>query len=674
MRFEHPNFLFALLLLVVPILIHLFSFRRYKTFYFSSIQFLKNIEEETRNVRKLKHLLVLISRLLVFICLVLTFAQPYLPVKGSIDFEANSTLAIYIDNSFSMSSVGANGSLLSEAKEQAKKFIENAPATTNILLVSNELSGIEQQFCTKSDALNRLDKLSFSPLHHQMSEVLQWMEESIQEKVSQPFTKQLVVLSDFQQNQSDLQNIKLNKSSYFYPIQILPQQQQNVSIDTIWFNEPNFKIKTNNTLNVKLTNHGNEAVENLELQFSINETKRTVFVSIPSKTSKNIALNYSDLTPGEKIGHLQINDKNLPFDNDYYFTYNVNQHTRVLIIQGENATPKISKTYKLDNYYLVNEINSTSFLPESTRDKQLIVLNGVNKLNDGINDALIKFTQTGGSILLFPGTDVATQPWNSLLKKLNLPLIESIKSENLNVTSINYEDPFFQGVFDKKPKKLNLPLVKKIYSTHTTIHATNLINLQNDSPLFVRSGSAYFCTSALDSTFSSFTSNALFPSCLLRTAELSQQKSELSLTIGANTRFPLFTTMNNESVYHIKGEGTDFIPTIEKIDQFTYLSLLGTSNTNTLKQGFYKIESNNFSSSLALNYARNESKIDTYSEAEIKTYLSTDKFPYVFYKNTQLGDRNLNIALEKPTEYWRIFLLLSLLFLFTEMALLKFLR
>ena len=27
--------------------------------------------------------------------------------KGSIDFEANSTLAIYIDNSFSMSSVGA---------------------------------------------------------------------------------------------------------------------------------------------------------------------------------------------------------------------------------------------------------------------------------------------------------------------------------------------------------------------------------------------------------------------------------------------------------------------------------------------------------------------------------------------------------------------------------------
>lgn len=122
MRFEHPTILYTLLLLVVPILIHLFSFRRYKTFYFSSIHFLKNIEEETRNVRKLKHLLVLISRILAFACLIFAFAQPYLPVKGISNSHANSVLAIYIDNSFSMSSEGSNGNLLSESKEQARKF------------------------------------------------------------------------------------------------------------------------------------------------------------------------------------------------------------------------------------------------------------------------------------------------------------------------------------------------------------------------------------------------------------------------------------------------------------------------------------------------------------------------------------------------------------------------
>ena len=272
MRFEHPAILYLLFLLVVPILIHLFSFRRYKTFYFSSIHFLKNIEEETRNVRKLKHLLVLLTRILAFICLIFAFAQPYLPVKGLSNSHASSVLAIYIDNSFSMSSVGSNGNLLSESKEQARKFIENSPATDQVMLVSNELSGIEQQFCTKSEALNRLDKLTLSPLHHHMSEVINWMEESVNEKTSSTTTKQFVVLSDFQKNQSDLENISLDKKSYFYPIQILPQQKQNVSIDSIWFNEPNFKIRINNELNIRLTNHGKEDVAHLELQFSVNQT------------------------------------------------------------------------------------------------------------------------------------------------------------------------------------------------------------------------------------------------------------------------------------------------------------------------------------------------------------------------------------------------------------------
>ncbi len=674
MRFEHPNFLFALLLLVVPILIHLFSFRRYKTFYFSSIYFLKNIEEETKNVRKLKHLLVLIARLLVFTCIIITFAQPYLPVKGSSDSGGQSVIGIYVDNSFSMSSIGINGSLLSEAKEQARNFIEKAPASAKLLLVSNELSGIEQQLCTKSDALNRLDKITFSPLRHQISEVIQWMEGSINEKTDKSYTKQFVVLSDFQTNQSDLTKIKLDNSSYFYPIQVISQQKQNVSIDSIWFNEPNFKVRINNSLNIKLTNHGNESIENLELQLSVNETKRTVFVTMESNTSKNVTLNYSDLTPGEKIGHIQINDKNLLFDNDYYFTYFVNHHSNILIIQGENPSPTVVKTYKLDNYYHVDEVNSNSFLPENTKNKQLIVLNGVNKLNDGINDALHKFVQTGGSILLFPGKDIDLQTWNNLLRKLNLSSILSIRKDNFNVTSINYDDPFFKGVFDKKPVKLNLPLVKKIYTTRANLYASNLIYVQNNLPLLLRSGSSYFFTSSLDSSYSSFINNALFPSCLLRTAELSQQKSELSLTIGSNARFPINFSTKNSSILHLKGEGIDFIPTVEKIDQSIYISLFNSNSINKLKQGIYSIESTDFNSSIALNYQRTESDIHTYSESDIKSELSTNKFPNMYYKSTRLGDSNLNIALEKPIEYWRIFLLLSLLFLFTEMALLKFLR
>ena len=59
MQFVHPSFLWALGLLAIPIIIHLFKFRRFKTVYFSNVAFLKQIQQESTNRNKLKHLLVL---------------------------------------------------------------------------------------------------------------------------------------------------------------------------------------------------------------------------------------------------------------------------------------------------------------------------------------------------------------------------------------------------------------------------------------------------------------------------------------------------------------------------------------------------------------------------------------------------------------------------------------
>ena len=59
MRFVYPEFLWALSLLIVPVIIHLFSFRRYKTLYFSSLQFIQHVERQNKSTQKLKNLLIL---------------------------------------------------------------------------------------------------------------------------------------------------------------------------------------------------------------------------------------------------------------------------------------------------------------------------------------------------------------------------------------------------------------------------------------------------------------------------------------------------------------------------------------------------------------------------------------------------------------------------------------
>ncbi|MCB0503470.1 MAG: BatA domain-containing protein, partial [Bacteroidetes bacterium] len=83
MKFINPSFLWALLVLAIPIIIHLFHFRRYKTVYFSNVKFLKEVKQERNNIRQLKRWLLLMSRLLVLFFLVAAFAQPFLKGKNA---------------------------------------------------------------------------------------------------------------------------------------------------------------------------------------------------------------------------------------------------------------------------------------------------------------------------------------------------------------------------------------------------------------------------------------------------------------------------------------------------------------------------------------------------------------------------------------------------------------
>ena len=118
MQFLYPGFLFALSLISIPIIIHLFNFRRFKKIYFTNVKFLKEIKEETSSQSKLKHFLVLLSRILAVLFLVFAFAQPYFPAEDKKIVSGENAVSVYVDNSFSMESVTREGTLLDESKKK----------------------------------------------------------------------------------------------------------------------------------------------------------------------------------------------------------------------------------------------------------------------------------------------------------------------------------------------------------------------------------------------------------------------------------------------------------------------------------------------------------------------------------------------------------------------------
>src|SRR5690554_2868225 len=99
MQFKHPEILYALFLLLIPILIHLFQLRRFQKIDFTNVAFLRKVTSQTRKSSEIKKWLTLLTRLLAMACLILAFAQPFFTSKTAI--EKNLETVLYIDNSFS---------------------------------------------------------------------------------------------------------------------------------------------------------------------------------------------------------------------------------------------------------------------------------------------------------------------------------------------------------------------------------------------------------------------------------------------------------------------------------------------------------------------------------------------------------------------------------------------
>src|SRR5580765_4773390 len=139
MSLVYPSFLWALSALAIPIIIHLFNFRRTTRIYFSNTRFLKQVKEETTQKRRLKQYLVLASRLLFLFFLVIAFAQPFLPAKEQLADQRN--IVIYLDNSFSMSApVSEKTRALDEAIRMATSILELFPSASKYQLITNDFA------------------------------------------------------------------------------------------------------------------------------------------------------------------------------------------------------------------------------------------------------------------------------------------------------------------------------------------------------------------------------------------------------------------------------------------------------------------------------------------------------------------------------------------------------
>src|SRR4051812_29873431 len=237
MMFVYPLFLWALAAITIPIIIHLFNFRRYKKVYFTNVKFLKELQQESKSKSRLKELLILAARSLAIACLVPAFCQPFIPGKdAALKNTGARAISLYIDNSFSMENVNKQGPLLEIAKNRAKEVIKAFGNADKFQIITNDFEGRHQRFNTKEDALSVIEEIKVSPSVRLLSDVVKRQADFLSS--SSLNNRKVFIFSDAQRSTFNLEEVITDSTFKTMLVPLKANRVNNIFIDSCWFETP----------------------------------------------------------------------------------------------------------------------------------------------------------------------------------------------------------------------------------------------------------------------------------------------------------------------------------------------------------------------------------------------------------------------------------------------------
>lgn len=665
MTFLHPSFLWALAGLSIPIIIHLFNFRRTERVYFSNTRFLKQVKEATSAKRKLKHYLILASRLLFLLFLVLAFCQPVIPAKEQ--FDSNPNIVLYLDNSQSMSAqMNDKVRGLDAAINFSRSIVELFPPDTRYKLLTNDFSPFSNTFKTKTEVLDLLTQIRLSPISRSMQEVLDRIQQSQNREQSEVFW-----ISDLQK--STFGRIALVKDSLFrlHLVPIKFDELSNVFVDSAFLENPFAAGGEKNVLHVKVRNDGEKPVDQLNLKLTNNNIQAaTTLLSVPAGGIAEASFDLASGLKGLNEAKITFNDFPVSFDNEFYFALNFTEKINVIELKTESKPTVIERVFGNKEVFNFHGYSMANFNYSLLAQADLVVVNGLNTIEPSLASALRNYINGYGTVLVVPGLKPEA---TNLRNFLQLPILNVLSTNAMaELDRPDFSNPFFENVFEEKSLALIMPKASKALDWGSDRSA--ILQFKNDQPflsMFNQGGKIYLLASSLDPSQTDFANHALFVPVMYRLAA-SGKKNETKSYYSVNENYINLhiDSLRGEDPLRWIGE-EEIIPPQRKVND----NLIFDIPKFSISKGFYKvIAGRDTVSLLAFNLDKAESRMDQYTGEEIKTLLGSGENISIFEVasaeafSNEIKERYLG----KPL--WKYALLLALFFLLLEILLIRFLK
>lgn len=671
MYFLYPNFLWALSLLAVPIVIHFFNIRRYKKVYFSNTQLLKNIIQESQVKRKLKEYLILIERLLGVLFLVLAFAQPVMKNEKNTGLitQKNHEVVIYVDNSFSMENIGNQTSLFEAALNKAREIILSFSRSTKYIILTNDADIESEKIRSQQEALERLSKIKISSSSIPLSVIVKKIQSF---HLSHPI---VFLLSDGQKKITDIPRISADIKIPFYYFLLSPIQKNNISIDSVWLDNPVILPHQSQQLHVKLSNHHDEAIQDIPLKLVLNNVQVAIQnISIPAHQSTETTISFTPKEQAFQFGKVFINDYPVVFDDEMYFSINTNIQLKTLLVNGaENptSTKYIRAFFQNDSMFLYSEQSENQLNFSEITQQDVVVLNEIKEYSSGLEEQIKTLGKRGKTIIIIPYIKDNTYVLPSTLKYLEGKVDTSQQEINSNIL----HHPFLAGAFETVEKNYKMPSVKEYINISSSTPTEPIIELNNGKLLLFRftnnDENYYVFTSTFNAEKNKLPLHSLFVPLMYRLCFSAVPILPLYQYCGLsdNIKIPgiIFNSENPPKIISANRSSNSF-QIIPIYRNYIYYSIINIPSNVLIQPGQYYLQwkdKNVFP--LSFNYNRAESEMQFYSEKEIKDILNQYGL-----KNFKVNDMTSTPAYKviqseiNGSAYWKLCLILALIFFIAE--------
>ena len=646
MQFKNPEILYFFWILIIPILVHLFQLQKFVKVPFTNVAFLKKIIQDSRQSSRIKKWLILSIRMLLFLAILFIFSQPYFSNKNATKLQH---FWIYLDNSLSMQARGEKGILLPIA---VNEIIESVPQQSTFTLLTNDNFHEEISYLEfKKTLLNIQNTAKIVDLNSVFLKINSISKNKIKT------SNEIILISDFQY---DYNNKFTNVTPSFTAIKLQESQKSNLSIDSIFISN---NANQNLTISVVLKNQG-ASKDNVPIAiFNDEKLISKQLFSVGKDTLKTVTFSIQNQ---EKIkGKVEITfSDTFGFDNIFYFTVNSTKKSNVLAIGNE--TDFLSKIYTEDEFNLVqNTLQNVNY--NILKKQQLIILYELENIPETLSNSLQVFSNNGGTVVIVPNSNSSIFSYNNFLQKLTSAKIDSKIIDNLKITNINFNHPFFQNVFSKKANNFQYPTVNQFF-TFQSKNSSEIITFENNSPFLIQikaaNRSIYLFSSAINKKNSNLLNSPLIVPIFFNFGKFSFQHSQLYYYLEKENQIDVEIQLQKDEILEISNSNSTFIPSQQVFQNKVKI----TTIEQPLEAGFYNIQrKKEINEIIAFNMPKEESILQFLDISNLKDE-----------SNDINISSSISTAFEKMNKknevqwLWKWFLALAIVSLLLEILILKF--